>query len=30
MPRLDLIHPTSTWTYWATLRRHSWQECVYA
>ena len=20
---LDLIHPTSTWTYWATLRRHS-------
>ena len=19
----DLIHPTSTWTYWATLRRHS-------
>jgi len=20
---VDLIHPTSTWTYWATLRRHS-------
>ena len=20
---LDLIHPTSTWTYWTTLRRHS-------
>jgi len=32
MTWLDLIHPTSTWTYWATLRHHSclWRAATFA